>query len=438
MIYSRLYMQVILRVCLLLLTCLVLAYVFVVYKEPIALANIGALLIMQVILLVRYLNRTNRALANFFQAVKIEDTSFMRPMKLEKSYSKLWDELDKVSKTLGQVRIRLQRQNNYFQTVTEHIGTGLISYGEDGRVNVFNKAARELLGIKNLTNINGIRELDKGLFDTIEKIEAGERRIEKLIVDGKKLQISVGATVLKEGDKHSRLITLQDIRNEMEANELDSWQKLIRVLNHEIMNSIAPITSTISTLSDYYSEDRPSSEAIAKTKTGLEIIRERSEGLKQFVNRYRELTSLPKPEFEDFDIKEMLDGTVRLLEEEMLVLSIEIRTKIDPVDMKLNADMHLVEQVLINLIKNAVAAEAKNIEISAFQNDKSQPVIQVKDDGTGIPEEIVEEIFVPFFTTREEGMGVGLSLSRQIMRMHGGSLLASSVPGSETVFTLVF
>ena len=131
MIYNRLYIQVILRVCLLLLTCLALAYVFVVYKEPIALANIGALLIIQVILLVRYLNRTNRALANFFQAVKIDDTSFVRPIKLEKSYSKLWDELDKVSKTLSQVRTSLQRQNNYFQTVTEHIGTGLISFGAD-------------------------------------------------------------------------------------------------------------------------------------------------------------------------------------------------------------------------------------------------------------------------------------------------------------------
>jgi len=245
-------------------------------------------------------------------------------------------------------------------------------------------------------------------------------------------------------------ITIQNIVREMERKELDSWQKLIRVLTHEIMNSVSPILSLTRSISAYFikgKEDQPiqpmeiNPDTVKKTVSGLHTIQETGEGLIDFVGKYRTLSRLPEPQFAPFKIETLFNRVKKLMQEEMEKKHISLKTTISEANLELVADINLVEKVLINLVKNAAEAMDQevhgNIVLKAMKNQNSI-VLQVEDDGTGIPADIMEDIFVPFFTTKTSGSGIGLSLSRQIMLQHEGTLSVYSIQGEKTVFTLKF
>jgi len=239
------------------------------------------------------------------------------------------------------------------------------------------------------------------------------------------------------------------VQEQLEEKEMEAWQNLIRVLTHEIMNSVTPIASLASTVNDLLTEspnqekpiERIDTEIISDVRGALQTIEKRSHGLLNFVDAYRNLTRIPRPNLQIVSLSEFFSRLKKLMHSQITEGSIDLQVHIEPDNLQLAADPELIEQVLINLLLNAIEAVAKQpnpvIKIFAKLDDKGRITIQVIDNGTGISEEIAEKIFIPFFTTKKKGSGIGLSLSRQIMRMHRGSLGVLSKKG-ETVFTLKF
>ena len=245
------------------------------------------------------------------------------------------------------------------------------------------------------------------------------------------------------------LLSVQNIKNELDDKELDSWRKLIRVMMHEIMNSITPITSLSESLAGYlYSDGKIKSPEEVNEKTiettirGLEVIREQGKGLISFVDSYRKLTRLPKPEKKMFQVKNLIENINILSGSFDNSNNIKIEYIVEPDELEIFADEKLVSQVLINLVKNAFQANINNenakVRILSNISESGRPEISVTDNGPGITEEILDKIFIPFFTTKEAGSGIGLSISRQIMQMHGGNLKVRSVPGTSTSMILTF
>ena len=246
-------------------------------------------------------------------------------------------------------------------------------------------------------------------------------------------------------NKIIKLVSLQNIQSELEEKELESWQKLIRVLTHEIMNSVAPISSLSNTVNDMLSNGaakKLDDVQIDDIKSAVNTIHRRSEGLINFVENYRNLTNIPKPNFEIFSVKVLFDRLQRLLQNDLEKYSIHLVIKVEPISLEVTADSDMIEQILINLIINSTHAlkniEKKIISLSAGLNEKGMIIIKVTDNGPGIPTDIQEKIFIPFFSTKSSGSGIGLSLARQIMRAHRGNIRVSSQQGEETTFTLIF
>jgi two-component system nitrogen regulation sensor histidine kinase NtrY len=245
------------------------------------------------------------------------------------------------------------------------------------------------------------------------------------------------------------IASIKNIQTVLENQEIESWQKLIRVLTHEIMNSITPISSLTSTvdglLMSYIDEqniEEEEAEDLIDIRSAIHTIRKRSDGLIHFVDTYRNLTKIPTPNFKQALVCSLLENVRLLFKEECKNKKIDFKIEVNPENIVINADVQLIEQVIINLVKNSIQAlegvKSPKISIKASYNQRSRPTIQVSDNGKGIIKEVLDKIFIPFFTTKTSGSGIGLSLSRQILRLHNGSISARSVPNKETTFTLTF
>jgi len=264
------------------------------------------------------------------------------------------------------------------------------------------------------------------------------------------LHLALYATEFKLGGQKFSLVSIQNIHSELEEREMDAWQKIIRVLTHEIMNSITPIASLASTINelvkesykDMSEEGEPDTEALGDIHQALQTIQKRSQGLLRFVDAYRNLTLIPKPNFQMFQIKELFARVEKLMQANFSNKAVKLNVSIEPESLELTADPGLIEQVLINLLLNALqAVETKKdaqIDLGARLDGRGKIIIQVSDNGPGIDKENLEKIFIPFFSTKEGGSGIGLSLSRQIMRLHKGTISVNSEPNVHTVVTLLF
>jgi signal transduction histidine kinase len=318
-----------------------------------------------------------------------------------------------------------------------------------GKVDIYNKAARKYFNVQQPQQLSSLKLNNDELFEIINTIKPGQEILHKMKIENLLQSILVKATELKFENNKIKLVSLQDITNELDKKELESWQRLIRVLTHEIMNSISPITSLTGVISGYFKkkgDDSPipleniDRQIVSKTLSGLNTIEETGKGLLDFVDKYRSLTSLPKPDFCRFTI-ESLFSKCKLLMESSISENIIITTSVNPEEISIIADYAQIEQTLINLIKNAVEAingkESGTIHLNAFNSDEGT-FIQVEDNGIGIPRDIIEDIFVPFYTTKKNGSGIGLSLSKQIMKNHDGTISVNSEPDKGSVFTLKF
>ncbi len=394
----------------------------------------------------KQLDQTNNDLTRFLQSIKYSDfAQTFTHKKLGKSYDDLNDAFNEVLNQFRKTRSEKEEQNRYLQTVLRHVGVGLIAFDTTGKIEFINHAARKLLGVNQVTHLNIIDQFDKTLSLKLLEMKSGGRSTIKLFDETDVVQLIIYATEFKMYDKAIKLVSLQNIQSELEEKELEAWQKLIRVLTHEIMNSVTPISSLSSTVNDMLSNGGAQNldeEQIDDIKSAVNTIHRRSEGLINFVENYRSLTKIPKPNFEIFSVQNLFNRLQRLLLNDLEKYSIKLNMKVEPSSLELTADADMVEQILINLIINSTHAlknvENKTISLTAGLNEKGRVIIKATDNGPGIPQDIQEKIFIPFFSTKSSGSGIGLSLARQIMRSHRGNIRVSSNPNEETTFTLIF
>ncbi len=414
---------------------------------------IGGFIGIQIFAFIHYIDRTNRILNNFLESIRYSD--FTRTFQVEgegSSFEKLKNSFNEVIKDFQEVRAEKEENFYYLQTVIQHIGIALIAFQKDGKVELINNATKKLFQIRNLSNVQALSGFSQELVEKLFSIKHGENTLIKVQEKDNLLQLVIYATEFKIHNRTITLVSIKNIQQELEEKEMESWQKLIRVLTHEIMNSITPISSLASTVTLILKElteelkeqgiNADELETLEEVGSALQTIHKRTDGLLHFVNTYRNLTKIPKPNFSIFRVRQLLGNIHNLFEEELKSKNIACRVNIEPESLELSADEHLIEQVIINLIKNAIHAvsgrEGSSIGLNAYLNSRGRIVIQVVDNGPGILPNVLERVFIPFFTTKPQGSGIGLSLSRQILRLHGGTINAYSEPEKETKFTLTF
>ena len=393
--------------------------------------------------IIKIYNTTPEKIAYFLNAVENEDSMLHFPEKTRhKANAEMNKSLNRVNKLIQEVKIRNREQEQYYSLMLEQVATGIVVVNENGNVMQANSAAKNLLNYQSFNHIEQLKRIDTNLFNTFYRLKNGEtHQFLKLTYKNNITHLSLRATSFLSHGDNLRIISVHDISNELDIKELESWQKLIRVLSHEIMNSITPITSLSETLLNYFiPPEKPlDKKTVANTVKGLEVINERGTGLIRFVESYRKLTRLSKPVLKHVNLRNLIEHLMLLLENEADFQRIQFNVETETPDICIKADEAQLSQVLINLIKNAMYAvkdiTEPRISVRAHYTQNGRCEIQVIDNGSGIPPEIMEQIFIPFFTTKENGSGIGLSLSRQIMKNHGGSIEAVSSPGS-TVFTL--
>ncbi len=412
-------------------------------------SSLAILWILQLVYLFWFLQKVNRDIIKFITAIKYDDVSigFNKNKKVDKSFEQLHYELNQIIKDISEVRSEKEIEHQYFQNTIKHIGTGILAFDDSGKIEICNDAALNLLKKHNFKTISEVEKVQTGLADIFKSIKPGNTKLLKLNIDNEIVQLTVKAANFKIKDRKIKLLSLQNIKSEIDQSEVAAWQKLIRVLTHEIMNSVSPIKLLSSSLIDMFEEDEKiktiediDNKTIEDSVLGLKTIRKRSTGLSNFVETYKNLTQIPKANFSEFKIIHLFDHISTLLKNDLEQKSIDFNYNCTPKDLIVNADEKLIEQVLINLIKNASEAllgcEKPKINIDTeLINDRV--LIKVSDNGKGISPEVLDNIFIPFFTTKEKGSGIGLSLSRQIMHLHGGNISVKSEPDN-TIFTLHF
>ena len=328
-------------------------------------------------------------------------------------------------------RREINEQEKYFGLMLDHVKTGIVVIEEKGQVSYCNNTALALLGIATLGHIRQLRTLSESLYEIFQHITDGVEEKTSYYNESGKMTISLTASSARIGKNQVRIIAFNDISREIAENEQESWSKLIRVLTHEIMNTVTPIASLSETLLKFDNVD-------GEVKNGLDTISQSSRGLIKFVDTYRNLTRVAMPSKKAFYFKELADRVINLTREQAMASGAACTFTEKSDDVLLYADEGQITQILINLVKNAIQAEAKKIEITAEINNHEHIIINVINDGRPISKESQDEIFVPFYTTKQDGTGIGLSLSRQIMRLHNGNLNLTRSDDKATIFTLVF
>ncbi|MCG8414523.1 MAG: ATP-binding protein [Pseudomonadales bacterium] len=340
-------------------------------------------------------------------------------------------------------------QTEYLQLIVEHIDAALICFDEDGNVEIINQAAARLLGRKYVSSINIVSKINPDLATELRRIRPGEYRLIKLVVDNELNQLILNATEFVMLETSYKLVSMQNIKNALDEREIESWQKLIRVLTHEIMNSMTPIVSLSRYIGSVVKDERigkeledPKSEQLQDLRLSIDAIASRSQGLMEFVGSYRSLSNLPDPVFETVELSGVIERIQLLLNERVKSQGVRLITQVEPADLSLHVDEKLLEQILINLLSNAIDAvedeEAALVELEAVQDHNGRVLIRVTDNGCGISKELIENIFTPFYTTKEHGTGIGLSLSRQLARLNRATISVSSIAGEGSQFVLTF
>jgi two-component system, NtrC family, nitrogen regulation sensor histidine kinase NtrY len=452
MLLNKFFINVFTRVTLIVLSSLILGIVLQQLDRGYyyTMSGILFLIVLQTYLLVNKVNKTNADLEKFFSSVRDHDSSIRFPEKAKNSsFGKLHDRMNQLNTIIQNVKIENERTGQFLQSVVDHVDIGLMSFDMTGNIEIYNRAAKRFLNVQEPRHLSSLKTVNDEILDIISTIKSGQEILHKMKIDNLVQSILVKSTELKFESNVIKLVSFQNITNELDKKELDSWQRLIRVLTHEIMNSISPITSLTGVISGYFKKredenpvppEKIDNQIISKTLSGLNTIEETGKGLLDFVDKYRSLTSLPKPNFSKFTV-ESLFRKCKILMESNIPANLKVILSVNPEDISIEADYSQVEQILINLIKNGVEALSgkKNgtIHLKAFRADDSA-VIQVEDNGTGISADILEDIFVPFYTTKVNGSGIGLSLSKQIMQNHGGTISVNSSTEKGSVFTLKF
>jgi nitrogen fixation/metabolism regulation signal transduction histidine kinase len=413
-------------------------------------SGLGLLLILETIGLIRFINKVKRDLQRFIDAVKNQDTTLAFPLNRKDTFMReLHEGFNEIITGFRLVRREKELEHHFFQNTIQHVPIGLIAFNRKGEVKLQNNAMTLMFDTEPIKNIQKLGEKEKNIPDRLHSMKNGEESLLKLLIGGSLKNISVKVSEIKLEQEKLKIASFQDISREIDRSEVEAWQKLIRVLRHEIMNSISPIRIMSGNLLHMVSEKKKEAlmdeeddqKLMEDLEKGLQIIRKRSTGLGKFVESYRHLTKIPEPRFTEIKVKALFDQVIRLFREQQPEGRVEFNSRVEPEGLKIPGDEKLLEQVLINLVKNAVESiqEQKEglIELIAYKNE-NQTHIRIRDNGTGIPEDQLGSIFIPFYTTKEGGSGIGLSLSRQIIQIHNGSIqiYSKDKEGTEVLVTL--
>ena len=379
--------------------------------------------------------RNAQKVAFMFDAIDNSDYAFRYATRGRSSNDKLVSEsLNRITQILFQAKADAAQKEKYYELIMNCVNTGIIVLDDNGVIYQTNNEALRLLGLAVFTNVRQLARIDENLKTVIQNIQPGDKHQISFTNERGNVHLSIRVSEMTLQDKHVRILAINDINSELDDKEIDSWIRLTRVLTHEIMNSVTPITSLCDTL---LSMSEGKDEEISH---GLQTISTTGKGLLSFVESYRQFTRIPAPEPSLFYVKAFIERMIELARHQNPCDTICFHTEISPADLILYADENLIAQVVINLLKNAIQAIGSQpdgrIELRAYCNDMEEIWIEIKNNGPEIPSEIAEHIFIPFFTTKENGSGIGLSISRQIMRLSGGSL--TLLREKETTFILKF
>lgn len=450
MVFSRFAWQLFFRIAGLFTLLTVLAIVLFQTDFYAVAAIIAALALAHGWSVVRFVNRTNSELARFLAAVRYDDFSQTFSFgHLGETFAELRGAFEEVMERFRDIRSARESQRRYLEALVEHIPIAILAVHGDGRVRLLNNAARKLLDATGEIVLDSLDVYGPAFQRDISQSQPGERRLTRTELDGVERQLILSTTHVTIAGGAQRLISIQDIQGELDATELSAWQDMVRVLSHEIGNSITPISSLARTADDMVVELKAksadleaASELIDDIHNAIDTILRRSEGLVRFVKSYRQLTRLPAPQKRQISLASYFERLERLLASEWTDRGVTLEIGKPPAGLTVAADESLLDQAIINVARNAAdaasAAEQPTVWVDVRLSDRGRPVIEVGDNGEGFEEEIAEKIFLPFFTTKPDGSGVGLSLARQVMLMHNGAISARPRKGGGALFQLSF
>lgn len=451
MVFNNFKFNIIVRVTVIALTTLLFANLAIDRSFFLLPVLVLVLAIIQVVSLIRYIEKYSDEISAYIgksqNEAPLQDNAKDSPGENRNAVPENYNELiEKLKDSKAEKDAKYQ----YLKTIVQHVGIGIITFNSEGEIQIINTAAKKLFRITHIKNINELRNISDHLVDSILKLRTGGRDLIKIIHSDETIMLSVFAIELTLRNEEFKLISIQNIQSELEENEMEAWQKLVRVLTHEIMNSVTPISSLANTIEEdikiYLNNEN---ESLNMKKADLEdlhlaikTIQKRSDGLIRFVTDFRSMTHIPKTQFEEVPVKELFDHIDILMRHDLDESQINFSKTIEPANLLLKIDRELIEQVLINLIKNAIQAleeqRERQITLSAYRQDQKHAYISIRDNGPGIDEEAQSKIFIPFYTTKKNGSGIGLSLSKQIMRQHLGTISVKSKAEEGTEFILRF
>lgn len=439
--------KVALRVVLVGLTMMLLVFMAGRQNMFFAAGLMTFIVIGQMVEIFYFISLTNRKLTRFLESVKYQDfiSGFATDNKLGKSFKDLNIAFNEVLEAFRKARSEKEEHWQYLNTVVQQVRTGIISFDADGNVQLINSNAKKFIGLTNINNLSELKSINPVMYNSL--LESGPGK--SVLYKGIDFHLTIHATELRIRGSLVKLVTLQNIQTELQKQELEAWQNLTRVLRHEIMNSITPISSLTSTLREILDHDMVrinahyelKSEGAEDLREGLSTIENRSKGLIKFIDAYREYTSLPQPKLRSIRLKDLIENVTNLMRPELRKPNISFESSCESDYLTIQVDEEMIEQVIINLVKNAIESigDMPNGKISIHgKYSEAAVIVEVSDNGPGIIKEAIGKIFVPFFTTKKTGSGIGLSLSRQILQMHNGTLSVESEPGVKTVFSLRF
>lgn len=438
------------RVAILVVTIFVFSYSFFGpgdFNWILSLALMGTIF-FQVAQLIKAVEKSNENLTSFLDAISFDDLSYsFKTESTDPTVQRLHQELNEAISKLRVSRKEKDSEYQFFKNIVQHVGIGILTFKRDGAIQIINSAAKRLLKVSRADNIQDLREVDDALVEAFLKLKTGGRELIRLKTGDETYQLSIFAIELTLRGDEVKLISMSNIQSELEEKEMEAWQNLVRVLTHEIMNSVTPISSLAGIVEEEMARKITFQQDIAKEELGdmhlsLQTISRRSEGLIRFVKEFRNLTHIPKPKLVEVEVKPLLEEMALLHKKELADHGVTVSVSVEPANVFILADKTMIEQVLINLIKNAIQSfddqPEKQIDLIARSTEKGRAVITVRDNGSGIEPEAQEKIFIPFFSTKKTGSGIGLSLSKQIMRQHEGRITVKSKMGEGTEFALRF
>lgn len=422
------------RVALLFLAITGSAYFLI--KESYLFASLFAIVVTyQTVVLINFINKTNHELTQFIDAVQYRDFSLLfneknAPLSV-KNLRKAFNTINSTFKTLSSER---EAQYQYLQKLLEIVDTGILSYNKEGEIKWINESLKRMLDLPYLKTIHGLEKRNSEMYQTIINLKISDNELFKL----NNKQILLSKTSFTENGETSELVAFQNVNEAMDEAETQAWQKLLRVMTHEIMNSVAPIASLADTLQNRLK--LKDENQIEDLEQGMGVIKKRSEGLLRFAKIYRNFSKITEASFSKIYVRDLFGNLETLMEAALIEKGIQLEVILKDPHLQINADSSLIEQVLINLIVNAIEAvkDVPNptISLSARLIDNNKSIIEVSDNGMGINKEMQEQVFIPFFTTKKSGSGIGLSLSKQILTLHKGSINVVSEEGKGTSFIL--